>query len=110
VRCKSKEGRNEQKNTTAIPMPWVQPIALKQYNRSGSKINPEKHIKTKQACQKAWEKVQRGKITDLNRDSFSEIASSFLGQGESLVTTVSRAFYKEEVAQKYKAGAGRKSK
>jgi len=106
---------NKQKKDTAdisepIPMPWVQPTALKQHNRSGSKINLAKHENTKKACRKAWGKIQKDKILDLNCDSFSEIASSFLGQGESLITTVSRTFYKEEVTQEYKAGAGRKSK
>ncbi len=85
-------------------------VNKKQGNRSGSRINPVKHAHTKEACQKAWEKIQEEKILALNTNMFHEIAASFLSKEESLVTTVSRNFYRKHVTKEYKAGAGRKSK
>ncbi len=85
-------------------------VSKNQGNRSGSRINPVKHAHTKEACQKAWEKIQEEKMLGLNTNMFHEIAASFLSQDESLVTTVSRNFYRKHVTKEYKAGAGRKSK
>lgn len=78
------------------------------HNRSGSKVNQASHTRTKEACTYALNKIIKEKILDLNRDKFCAIASEYLDKGQSLVTTVARAFYKEEVPQEYKAGVGRK--
>ena len=79
-------------------------------NRSGSRINPEKHAITREACRQAWDKVQKDRKPSLNLTKFENIVTEYLNKGESIISTVIRKFYKEEVTQEYKAGAGRRGK